>query len=299
MFGNWRRCAIALAAMAGLSSPACAQWAIGPGGDRTAAASDEDRFVYIVFADPVPGRESEFNDWYQNTHLGDLVQLDGWEGAQRFMLETSVSTRRAPNGMRRLGYAVAWDLEGADIGAVRGQVGPLIAGGKSRKSGAFDYSHRAGVSTTYRAEGPRRLRPDGTGSFRPPADDHVTPRPDQFMVLEMLDPAPGQSAEAFDEQIDRYIEETLAVPGWIAAQRYRFTKVPPRPGGPPFTQFPVEMIVWETEGTDAPTVANARAAAVAAKSVTEPAHDRDSEQTSWWRPISPFITVDDIFHPSR
>jgi len=68
-----------------LSTPTLAQWSIGQPGTRE-APKGQNRYVYLVMADPLPGREFDFNDGYQNTHMGDLVQLPGWTGAQRFRL---------------------------------------------------------------------------------------------------------------------------------------------------------------------------------------------------------------------
>ena len=38
----------------------------------------------MVMSRPVAGREDEYNDWYQNVHLGELVALPGFVSAQRF-----------------------------------------------------------------------------------------------------------------------------------------------------------------------------------------------------------------------
>lgn len=38
----------------------------------------------LVFSDPVEGREEEYNDWYNNVHLREVVAVDGILNAQRF-----------------------------------------------------------------------------------------------------------------------------------------------------------------------------------------------------------------------
>ena len=73
----------AVVAWALLSTAALAQWSIGQPGTRE-APKGQNRYAYLVMADPLPGREFDFNDGYQNMHMGDLVQLPGWTGAQRF-----------------------------------------------------------------------------------------------------------------------------------------------------------------------------------------------------------------------
>src|SRR5258708_31390152 len=52
-----------------LSKAALAQWSIGQPGTRE-APKGQNRYVYLVMADPLPGREWDFNDGYQNMHMG-------------------------------------------------------------------------------------------------------------------------------------------------------------------------------------------------------------------------------------
>jgi hypothetical protein len=40
----------------------------------------------IVFSAPAPGREDEYNDWYTNTHLAEVIAIPGFVAAQRFEL---------------------------------------------------------------------------------------------------------------------------------------------------------------------------------------------------------------------
>lgn len=42
------------------------------------------KYKFIVLTEPVEGRDAEFNDWYQNVHLGDVVAIEGFTAAQRF-----------------------------------------------------------------------------------------------------------------------------------------------------------------------------------------------------------------------
>lgn len=42
--------------------------------------------VLIVYSSPVPGREQEYNDWYNNQHLQDVLTVPGYRRAQRFKL---------------------------------------------------------------------------------------------------------------------------------------------------------------------------------------------------------------------
>lgn len=42
------------------------------------------RYNFIVLTNPVEGREDEYNDWYTNTHLPDVLKIPGIVAAQRF-----------------------------------------------------------------------------------------------------------------------------------------------------------------------------------------------------------------------
>lgn len=44
------------------------------------------RYKMVVLSNPFPGREDEYNTWYQHTHLADIVALPGFRAAQRFRL---------------------------------------------------------------------------------------------------------------------------------------------------------------------------------------------------------------------
>ena len=68
----FKRFSIGLGVMLGLSTAALAQWSIGQPGTRE-APKGQNRYVYLVMADPLPGREADFNDGYQNMHMGDPV----------------------------------------------------------------------------------------------------------------------------------------------------------------------------------------------------------------------------------
>jgi hypothetical protein len=43
-------------------------------------------FALVVFSNPVAGREDEYNEWYSNRHLSDVLRVPGFKSAQRFKL---------------------------------------------------------------------------------------------------------------------------------------------------------------------------------------------------------------------
>jgi hypothetical protein len=44
--------------------------------------------IFLVQTNAVAGQDAEFNDWYDNRHLSDLLALPGFTSAQRFRIST-------------------------------------------------------------------------------------------------------------------------------------------------------------------------------------------------------------------
>ncbi|MEM7286741.1 MAG: hypothetical protein AAF480_10355, partial [Actinomycetota bacterium] len=38
----------------------------------------------FVFSNPVDGREDEYNDWYDDVHIAEVLEVDGFVACQRF-----------------------------------------------------------------------------------------------------------------------------------------------------------------------------------------------------------------------
>lgn len=74
------------------------------------------RYRMVVTSEPVPGREDEYNDWYQNVHLGELVALEGFVSARRYRL-----TRSLVEGESHP-YMAIYEIETDDIDAVLGNL---------------------------------------------------------------------------------------------------------------------------------------------------------------------------------
>lgn len=60
----------------------------------------------MVLANPRDGMEDEFNDWYENTHLDEVLATAGFTAAQRFRLEEQVG---APSAHE---YLALYETEG-------------------------------------------------------------------------------------------------------------------------------------------------------------------------------------------
>jgi hypothetical protein len=264
-----------------------AQWSIGAPGNREAPAGKH-RYAMLVFANPIPGKEAEFNGWYSNTHMGDLVQLQGWMGAQRFRIVTNVQPRPSAAGYAH-GYLIIWDLEETDANAALGRMTAAIAGGKSRLGGAFNYTPGAGANGTYEAIGPRIKRPDGKGPTMPDPSDNKTPRPNRYVLMEFENALPGKDAE-FEKAAAQKIATVLALRGWMAAQRFRVAETP---GRAPSVK-PKYLTVWETEGVSAQVVNETLQQSLKNGVKDNPAADMSTAEIVYWEPITPYITKDDF-----
>jgi len=44
------------------------------------------RYVYAIFSNAVSGKEDEYNRWYSEEHLDDVLRVPGFIAAQRFRL---------------------------------------------------------------------------------------------------------------------------------------------------------------------------------------------------------------------
>jgi hypothetical protein len=269
-------------------TPAQAQWSIGPPGERQSPPGKH-RYLHLVFANPIPGKEAEFNDFYSNSHMGDLVQLPGWTGAQRFRIVTSVQPPPSTAGYGH-GYLIVWELESTEANGVLSMMSAAIAGGKSRRIPGFNYNPGAGARGTYETMGPRITRPDGKGPMMPAPSDNSTPRPNRYMLLEFTDSLPGREPD-FDKFANQRIQSVLALPGWIAAQRFRTTATPGRAP----SDKPKYLTLWQVEGASAQAINSTLTQALQSGAVGKnSAADESTAEITYWEPITPYITKDDF-----
>lgn len=70
------------------------------------------KFNLIALTNPLDGRDAEFNDWYTNVHLGDVLKLPGVVAAQRYQLN-EVQHRPGPFEWK---YMAVYEIEIDDIG---------------------------------------------------------------------------------------------------------------------------------------------------------------------------------------
>jgi hypothetical protein len=95
------------------------------------------RYHIIVLSKPAPGRESEFDTWYTNQHIRDLVKVPGIISARRFRLVEG-HTRGVSQQ-----YVAEYEVETDDIDATMAAVQQRLGTDQMPMSDAFDMSSAA------------------------------------------------------------------------------------------------------------------------------------------------------------
>lgn len=80
------------------------------------------RTYFLVFSNPVPGKEAEYNDWYTNVHLGEVCAIKGFTGAQRFVLTKDQQGEDQPHK-----YLAIYEMENDDVGGTIKRLNDAIA----------------------------------------------------------------------------------------------------------------------------------------------------------------------------
>ena len=78
-------------------------------------------YTFVVLSNSVPGREAEFEDWYGNTHLDDVVAVDGFTSARLFKLADPAAEGAPPQRYMAL-YTMTTDDPGKLLDDLRIQV---------------------------------------------------------------------------------------------------------------------------------------------------------------------------------
>ena len=84
------------------------------------------KYKMVVFTNAVEGKDKEFNDWYQNTHLKQIVSIKSFVQAQRFRFNTSI----IPGSADPARYMAIYDIETDDINATLGAMSDHAASGR-------------------------------------------------------------------------------------------------------------------------------------------------------------------------
>jgi hypothetical protein len=115
-------------------------------------------YKLIAFTDPLAGQDQEYNNWYNEVHLSDVVAIPGFVSAQRFVLKIATA------GEIKNKYLAIYDMETDDPAALMAEVGRRVGTGQLILSQALDVtSENSGIfepcSEIVRAPNPPRSVP--------------------------------------------------------------------------------------------------------------------------------------------
>jgi hypothetical protein len=99
----------------------------------------------IALTTPIPGKEQEYHDWYNNVHLPEIVNGLGMQGAQRFELVARMM------GSDTNTFLAIYDLETDEPESFMAKMGAFAQSGKMTPGTATDSA--AGYTAFFRAIG--------------------------------------------------------------------------------------------------------------------------------------------------
>ena len=90
-------------------------------------------YRYIMFSNPTEGRDADFNAWYDDVHIPDIMNTGAFTRGERFEV---VSSPHTPPSEQR--YAAIYDIEGDDPDAALDKLVASFTRGEMRMSDAMD-----------------------------------------------------------------------------------------------------------------------------------------------------------------
>jgi hypothetical protein len=110
---------------------------------REVPAGSTEQHIYFVQTDPVGNREDEYNEWYTERHLADVLDVPGFVAAQRYMIAGRYPDSREPQGRR---YMAIYEIQG-DAQRAIDSLGAVRRSGQMHISPAMNPDTRADVYT--------------------------------------------------------------------------------------------------------------------------------------------------------
>jgi hypothetical protein len=153
----------------------------------------------IILNNAIPEREDEYNDWYSNKHVADVVRIPGILTGRRF---TRMEQQRGPDQPYK--YSAMYDIEA--------EMAPQIVSELSRRA------HTPEMPLSTAVTDPRYL------SFFDAITPLITAKPgfqSRFTFLVLLNAADGRDDELNDWYTNTHLPDLLRVPGIVAGQRFR------------------------------------------------------------------------------
>lgn len=95
------------------------------------------KVIQVVFSNPVPGKDDEFNDWYDNVHIPELLRVPGMLSATRYALQEAAIYHVEGGAMPEHKYMCVYEMEG-DVDEIMGKIRKSVAQGQIHMSDSLD-----------------------------------------------------------------------------------------------------------------------------------------------------------------
>jgi len=183
-----------------------------PAGLARAADQITKSFDVMVFTRPLPGKDAEFNQWYDRQHVPDLLRVPGFTAARRWkLLIGATPTSTLPP------YLVIYEVQTGNLAVANAEVAKRAADGTIRHGAALDYPAIETVIMT--PIGPKVFAKDLPRTSAAMAIPGKTKLADYALIV-FTRPMPGRDAEfnAFYNQ--KHMPDVIRVPGFVSGQRF-------------------------------------------------------------------------------
>jgi len=94
------------------------------------------KHTLVVITNPTPGKEAEYNKWYSDTHLADVLKVKGFVAAQRFKVSLADPAKPLVGP-----YLALYEYEGDDIPAAMAALGEAAQSGAMVMTDALDLTN--------------------------------------------------------------------------------------------------------------------------------------------------------------
>lgn len=221
--------------------------------------------ISLVFSNPTPGREDDYNRWYDEDHLPESLTVPGYVGARRYRLSED-QLPGMPTPPQR--YLTIYELD-------RPPAEPLAALATKLESQAIAPPESIDV-TSIRSWAFSRIAsasaPEGSGTS-----------PAAHISIAFSAPAAG-GEDDFNQWYDEiHLAEALALPGHVGAHRYQLS-ASQLPAMPP---SPYEYLtIYELDRPPAEPVAALRAELESGAITLPDAIDAESLRSWWYSPVA-------------
>jgi hypothetical protein len=98
---------------------------------------DPDTTTYLVFSNPVEGKEDEFNTWYDTVHLPEVLATPGMRTAQRFKIRETDITHHSEMPKPAHRYLLVYEMTG-DVDEIMGKIRAAAQSGVLQMSDSLD-----------------------------------------------------------------------------------------------------------------------------------------------------------------